>query len=85
MRRFEIFESFAKIAQEKGLVSKAEHAEHTEKDFSETNPRMDSLTIEQISKLYNTKPSLPKDMEYTKNIMEIAHPNPKLSHQLMIN
>lgn len=75
MSRSEIFESFIKIAQEKGLVSNAESAEHTEKDFSETNPRMDSLTIEQISKLYNIKPSLPKDMEYKKNIMEDAHPD----------
>lgn len=76
MRRSEIFESFVKIAQEKGLISDAEHAEHTEKDFSETNPRMDSLTIEQISKLYNTKPEQPADMKYKNNIMEDAHPDP---------
>ena len=82
MRKSEIFESFAKIAQQRGLVSKADEdsdkesksAEHTEKDFSETNPRFDSLTIEQISKLYNTKPALPKDMEYKRNIIEDAHP-----------
>src|SRR5271166_4104687 len=74
MRRSEIFESFVKIAQQKGLISDAEHAEHTEKDFSETNPRMDSLSIEQISKLYNTKPAQPKDMEYQRNIIEDAHP-----------
>lgn len=76
MRRSEIFESFVKIAQEKGLISEAEHAEHTEKDFSETNPRHDSLSIEQIGKLYGVKPDLPKDMEYKKNIMEDAHPEP---------
>lgn len=74
MRKSEIFESFVKIAQERGLVSQAEHAEHTEKSFSETNPRMDSLTIEQISKLYNTKPPAPKEMEYKRNIIENAHP-----------
>lgn len=75
MRKSEIFESFAKIAQERGLVSTAQKAEHTEKDFSETNPRFDSLTIEQISKLYNTKPEAPKDMEYKRNIIEDAHPD----------
>jgi hypothetical protein len=75
MRRSDIFESFAKIAQEQGLISEAEHAEHTETSFSEANPRMDSLTIEQISKLYNTKPELPKDMEYKRNIIENAHPD----------
>ncbi len=76
MRRSEIFENFVKIAQEKGLISEAEHAEHTEKSFSETNPRHDSLSIEQIGKLYNTKPELPEGMEYKKNIMEDAHPEP---------
>ena len=75
MRRSEIFESFVKIAQEKGLISDAQHAEHTERDFSEPNPRMDSLTIEQISKLYNTKPEQPEDMKYKNNIMEDAHPD----------
>lgn len=75
MRRSEIFESFVKIAQEKGLLSEAEHAEHTEKDFHETNPRHDSLSIEQIGKLYNTKSDRPKDMDYEHNIMEDAHPD----------
>lgn len=75
MRRSEIFESFVKIAQEKGLISEGEHAEHTEKSFSETNPRHDSLSIEQIGKLYGVKPDKPKDMEYKKNIMEDAHPD----------
>lgn len=75
MRKSEIFDSFVKIAQEKGLVSSDYKAEHTEKDFSETNPRMDSLTIEQISKLYNTKPERPKDMDYERNIIEDAHPD----------
>lgn len=74
MNKSEIFDSFVKIAQEKGLISEADHAEHTEKDFHETNPRHDSLSIEQISKLYNNKNKTPKEMEYKKNIMEIAHP-----------
>lgn len=81
MSRSEIFESFVKIAQEKGLISDEKptnervEAEHTEKDFHETNPRHDSLSIEQISKLYNTKPATPKEMEYKRNISELAHPD----------
>jgi hypothetical protein len=74
--RSDIFSEFVKIAQQKGLISQGEHAEHTEKDFHETNPRMDSLSIEQIGKLYDTKPAPPKDMDYKNNIMEIAHPKP---------
>lgn len=74
MKRSEIFDNFVKIAQEKGLISKSE-AEHTETSFSETNPRHDSLSIEQIGKLYNTKPEQPKDMQYKNNIMEDAHPD----------
>ncbi len=75
MKHSDIFNEFVKIAQEKGLIAKADQAEHTEKSFSETNPRHDSLSIEQISKLYNNKPKLPKDMEYKNNIMEDAHPD----------
>jgi hypothetical protein len=75
MSKSDIFDSFVKIAQERGLVSKAEKPENTETSFSETNPRMDSLTIEQISKLYNNKTEAPKDMEYKRNIIEIAHPD----------
>src|SRR5574337_1211334 len=74
MSRSDLFESFVKIAQEQGLLAEGEHAEHTEKDFSETNPRPDSLSIEQIGKLYGTKPALPADMEYKRNIIEDAHP-----------
>jgi hypothetical protein len=73
----EIFRNYVKILQEnakKTKIAQADHAEHTETSFKETNPRMDSLSIEQINKLYDTKPSLPKDMEYKKNIMEDAHP-----------
>lgn len=81
MSRSEIFDSFVKIAQQKGLISDDKptnervEAEHTEKDFHETNPRHDSLSIEQISKLYKNKPQMPKDMEYKNNIMEVAHPD----------
>src|SRR5271169_3804740 len=81
MRNSEIFNEFVKIAQEKGLTSatekgEGEHefAEHTEKNLD--NPRWDSLSIEQIGKLYGTKPSAPKDMQYERNIIEKAHPKP---------
>jgi len=73
MRKSDIFESYAKIAEEKGIVSKYE-PEHTEKNTK--NPRWDSLSVEQIGKLYNVKPDAPKDMEYKNNIMEDAHPDP---------
>ena len=73
--RSDIFESFVKIALKEGLISEAkEHAEHEESDFPETNPRHDSLSIEQIGKLYNTKPPAPKEMTYQRNIIEEAHP-----------
>src|SRR5579864_6611672 len=76
MSKSEIFDSFVKIAQKEGLLSESDHAEHTEKDFHESHPRHDSLTIEQIGKLYNVKNKMPKDMEYEHNIMEDAHPDP---------
>ena len=64
----EIFKNYVKIMKDA--------AEHTETSFKETNPRMDSLSIEQISKLYNNVNEAPKEMQYKKNIMEIAHPKP---------
>jgi len=84
MQHSDIFNEFVKIAKEKGLIDGDKdhkdlgHAEHTEKDFHETNPRMDSLSIEQISKLYNNKPQMPKGMEYKESIMELAHPEPQV-------
>ena len=81
MSHSDIFDSFAKIAQKKGLISEEKptntrvEAEHTEKDFPETNMRHDSLTIEQIGKLYGNKPQMPAGMEYEHNIMEVAHPD----------
>ena len=76
MSRSEIFDNFIKIAKDQGLVSENSCHEHEETDFHETNPRMDSLSIEQISKLYNVKTDKPKDMEYKYNIIEDAHPEP---------
>lgn len=85
MNHSDVFENFVKIAKQEGIISKEEMVdtsqklpEHTEQDFPETNPRMDSLSIEQIAKLYHNKPQMPKGMEYVRNIMEIAHPTPQV-------
>jgi len=73
MRHSDIFEEFAKIAQERGLISKAGPDEIKRK--LEDNPRIDSLDISAIEALYGVKPDTPKDMEYKRNIIEDAHPN----------
>lgn len=73
MKRSEIFEEFAKIAQEKNIIKN-----DSTKSFKalENNPRADSLSISAIEALYGVKtPSIPQ-MEYKNNIMEVAHPNP---------
>jgi hypothetical protein len=73
MRNSDIFDSYAKLALEKGLIKEASSDDIKKK--LEENPRMDSLDISAIEALYGVKPKLPKDMEYDKNISEIAHPN----------
>lgn len=75
MRKSEIFDSFVKIAQEKGLVSK-ESVSDKSKEILEKTRRADSLSIEDIAKLYNVKPDSPVEMHYVRNIVEIAHKNP---------
>lgn len=67
----DIFEKYAELAMERGLVSKGEGI----KDKLEKNPRWDSQDISAIELLYGVKPDSPKEMEYKKNIVEIAHPN----------
>lgn len=73
MRRSDIFESFIKIAQDKGLVSK-DAPEKAIKQLSKTH-RHDSLSAEDIAKLYGIKPDQTKGMEYKRNIIEDAHPD----------
>ena len=73
MNKSEIFDSFIKIAQDKGLIS--EDAPEKAKKILEKTHRADSLDISAIEALYGTKPSMPKDMEYKRNIIEDAHPN----------
>lgn len=70
MRKSEIFDNFTKIAQDKGIIS----SDKSFKKLEETS-RADSLSIDNINKLYQVQPETSKDMDYKKNIMEIAHPN----------
>lgn len=72
MRRSEIFDSFVKIAQEKGMISN--DSSDAKKKLEETL-RADSLSLSDIEALYGVKPDSPKSMEYEHNIMEVAHPN----------
>jgi hypothetical protein len=73
MSKSEIFDSFVKIAQEKGMIS--EDAPEKAKKKLEKDHRADSLDISAIEALYGTKPDRPKDMDYKRNIIEDAHPN----------
>jgi len=66
----DIFEKYAELAIQKGLIKKADLKEKLEK-----NPRWDSQDVSAIELLYGVKPETPKDMEYKKNIIELAHPN----------
>jgi hypothetical protein len=68
MRKSEIFDEFVKVAQDKGLVSSDKSYRALEK-----NPRADSLSVDDIAKLYQVKNESPKNMNYKNNIMEIAH------------
>lgn len=72
MSRSEIFDSFVKIAQEKGMIS---NDSDSAKKKLEKSHRADSLSITDIEALYGVKPDAPKNMEYEHNIMENAHPN----------
>lgn len=73
MKQSDIFDDFAKIALEKGIIKKASPEELKKK--LEQNPRMDSLDLSAIEALYGVKPNLPKNMEYEYNIVDDAHPN----------
>lgn len=71
--RSEVFDELVKIAQDKGMIS--EDAPEKAKKKLDKNPRWDSLDISAIEALYGVKPDAPKDMNYTRNIIEDAHPN----------
>lgn len=72
MRRSEIFDSFVKIAQEKGMVSN--DSKDSKKKLEQTG-RADSLDADAIAALYGVKPDSDKALEYKQNITEVAHPN----------
>jgi len=73
MSRSEIFDNYIKVAMEQEMIS--EDASDKAKKKLEENPRADSLSPDDIKKLYKTKPNLPKGMGYKSNIVEKAHPN----------
>jgi len=64
----DIFNDFAKIAIEQGLIDTTVVKTAEE----ETNPRHDSLTLDDIKALYGIKPEGASD----KHIVEQAHPEP---------
>jgi uncharacterized membrane protein len=85
MRHSDIFDSYAKIAEEQGLVSLSEEEEKSQSDKPKESakmkqykksptPRMGSDTIEIIEALYGVKPD--NSIEYENNIMESAHKTP---------
>ena len=82
-RRSDIFDSYAKIAEEKGLISLAEdepksskpkESSKIKKYKKDSYPRVGSDDISTIEALYNVKPS--SSYDYEDNIMEAAHKNP---------
>lgn len=76
MRRSDIFDSFVKIAEEKGLISKSS-PEENKADLEKTH-RADSLSIDDIAHLYGVKPDAPAGAKYKRNIIEVAHPEPQV-------
>lgn len=72
MKRSEIFDSFVKIAQEKGMISN--DSSEAKKKIEQTG-RAGSDDISTIEALYGVKPDSAKGMDYKNNIMEAAHPN----------
>lgn len=70
MRKSDIFESFAKIAEEKGLLS----SDSKPVEKAPITRNAGTLTADEIAKLYGIKPD--SSIKYDKNIMEAAHPDP---------
>lgn len=73
-RRSEIFEEYAKIAEEKGLYSKTPGTIDNKNNGDGSWARWDAEEISTTEALYGIKPN--KDRENgTKNMMEQAHPD----------
>jgi hypothetical protein len=73
----EILDAFVKLAKEKDLID-PKAPEKAQKILLQEPHRADSLSMKDLLKLYNLKPDLPKGMEYTRNIIEVAHPHPMI-------
>lgn len=73
----DIFDAYAKLAIEKGIIKVAQEKESKElkKYKNDSYPRAGSDTLEIIENKYNVKPEKPKSQEYKNNIMEVAHPH----------
>lgn len=85
MRHSDIFDSYAKIAEEKGLISLADdevssqpgapkESAKMKKYKKSPYPRMGSDDLSTIEALYGVKPD--NSIKYEFNIMEAAHPKP---------
>ena len=72
MRRSDIFDSYAKIAEESGLIKSADESKELKKYKDDAYPRAGSDDISTIEALYGVKPD--DSIEYKYNIMEAAHP-----------
>lgn len=72
MSRSDVFDAYAKIALEKGLIKASEESKDLKNYKNDSYPRAGSDTIEIIESLYGVKPETQK---YKNNIMEIAHPD----------
>lgn len=72
----DIFEEYAKIAEEQGLISLAEEPKESKelkKYKNDKYPRIGSDDIKTIENLYNVKPD--SHISYDLNIFQAAHPN----------
>jgi hypothetical protein len=73
-RNSDMFEIYAKLAEEKGLVKTAAEEHKAYRDSVQA--RNSSADISTIEALYGVKPEAIEGMEYERNIIEIAHPEP---------
>lgn len=85
MSKSDIFNEYAKIAEEQGLISLADEDSDSQSDKPKESsklrkykkspyPRMGSDDISTIEALYGVKPD--NSIKYENNIMEAAHPKP---------
>jgi len=72
MNNSDIFNEYAKIALDKGLISAAKD---DAKKILEKTRRADSQSISDISALYGVKPEQIDSQQYERNIAEVAHQN----------